>query len=99
MALHNVETPTYSLDKDHIFKSLLILAKDSMKIVSLELLESGYSDVTGFVTNVENSLCTLKQVDTFGVEDGVSFVNMNDITQISYSSNDEITIYELWKAN
>ena len=99
MSLHGLEISECLLDKDHIFQSLLLLAKDSIQIVSLELLNSGYTDVTGFIANIEDGLCCIKQVDLFGIEDGVSFVKMNDITQISYSSNDEITIYELWESN
>ena len=56
-------------------------------------------DVTGFVINLENDVCAIKQVDPFGNEDGVSFINKNDISQISYSSSDEVTLYELWEAN
>ena len=99
MAIHHVEIPDYELDNKDIFRSLLTLAKDSREIVSLELLESGYVDVTGFVINLENDVCAIKQVDPFGNEDGISFINKNDISQISYSSSDEVTLYELWEAN
>lgn len=99
LSLCNPEIFEFSLDNDKIFESLLALGHDTKRVVALELLKSGYDDVVGFVVGVENGLCTVKQIDEYGFEDGLSFVKIEDITQISYASEDESRLYKLWKLN
>lgn len=85
------------LECHDILMSILKIAKKEHKILSLELLNSEINDVVGFVENIDENLCTIKQVDLYGNEDGISYIKLNDITQISFDSDDEQIILNLWK--
>lgn len=82
-------------NNENIKKELLYLAHKTKQAVSIELLNSGYDDVVGIVENIGDNICTISQINQYGKPDGVSFVSMQDITQISYNSQDEIIIMRL----
>lgn len=84
---------------DSILLSILSLANAQKQIVSVELLDSGYDDVIGFVESLEREVCVIKQIDEYGQEDGYSYISINDITQVSYSTQDEKRIMKLLKLN
>ena len=87
------------IDELDIVKSALDYAKTAKKIISCELLNSGSDDIVGFLEDIKNGLCEIKQVDAEGCEDGYSYIMMNDITQISYDSKEEQFLLRLWKQN
>lgn len=87
----------YLIDDNDIVLSTLLCSKKFKLIVSLEILESGYDDIVGFVDSVENGLCKIKQIDEYGDDNGDSFVSLLDITQISCNSSDEKIIHSLCK--
>lgn len=86
-------------DNDNIRMSLLSLSMETNKIVSIELLDSGYDDVVGFIDKIENGQCRIKQIDEYGYEDGYTYVMLNDITQVTYQSEYEKRIMNLWELN
>lgn len=96
---NNQEQPEYNLDPEKIAESLLSISRDEKKLIAVELLKSGYDDIVGFVEHVENNLCKIKQVDSYGYEDGISYIKISDMTQISFNSLSENKTYELWKIN
>lgn len=79
--------------------SLLQIALKTQKIVSIELLNSGYNDIVGFVKEIQGDFCKIQVVDEYGLEDGQSFIDSADITQIHYASEDEDRILRLYKCN
>ena len=83
----------------NLMQTVLLLAKDKNWIVSIELLDSGYDDVVGFVEIVSNDLCEINQIDSYGYYDGVSSIKLCEITQISCNSTDEQLLLKLWKLN
>ncbi len=85
------------LKNDDIFKSILETALESKKIVSLELSNSGFSDVVGFVDTLYENECKIKQVDEYGYEDGYSYLKIDEITGISYSRMTEQRLMKLWE--
>lgn len=85
------------IENKGILISILKKFKDEHKILSIELLHSESDDVVGFVESIDEKSCMIKQVDLYGHENGFSYVFLNDITQISYDSNDEQIILKLWK--
>jgi len=89
----------HCLQEERIPESLLSVAKEEKGIVALEMLKSGYDDVVGFVEEIRDGLCTIRQIDEYGFEDGISYVRIDDISQISYASEDEDRILRLWKLN
>lgn len=87
------------LDNNNIMESMLLMALQSKEIVSIELLDSGYDDIVGFVDVIENGQYKIKQIDEYGYEDGYSYVLIKDITKISYSSQYEKRVLNLWNFN
>ena len=52
----------FVLECHNLVKSMLQIAKDTEKIVSIELVNSEMNDVIGFVENIDGDLCTIKQI-------------------------------------
>lgn len=61
--------------------SLLFYARDSVKLVGLELIKSGYRDVNGFIDWLDNQTLCINQLDEFGQPDGKSFLSVGAITR------------------
>lgn len=80
---------------DNFFESLLQVAVKTKKIVSIELMNSGYDDVVGYAEELNRETCTIKQVDSYGHSDGVSIIAIDRISQISYDSQNEQRILKL----
>lgn len=92
-----IDTKLAWSNEQDMMKSVLEYAKTTKKIISCELLNSGMDDVVGFLENMQNGLCEIKQVDFEGYEDGYSYILVDDITQISCDSKDEQLLLRLWK--
>jgi hypothetical protein len=86
-----------SLKGDNLVKEVLEKTRNENKIVSVEILHSGESDVIGFVESITENMCTIKQIDPYGEEDGVSHILLDDITELSYDSVHEDALSTLWK--
>lgn len=92
-------TFTECIDNTNIKESLLYIGLKTQKIVSLELLNSGINDVVGIIKKLENGACKVQIIDEYGMEDGISYIFTNDITEVCYASADENRILKLWKIN
>lgn len=86
-----------SIDNNYITRAVLFLAKNNENIVSVELLDSERVNVMGFVEEIDDSICKIKQIDEYGYNDGYSYIYLNDITQVVCNSQDENRMYRLWK--
>lgn len=84
------------LRDDALMKSLLSFAKNSKEIVSIELLDSGYDDIVGFVEQASDETCVVQQINRDGKADGYSLLFMDDISQIECESQDEIQLQKLF---
>lgn len=62
------------------FQILLTYAQVKQKIVSIELNSSREYDVTGYVDSIDDSCCTIAQIDEFGEDDGTAVFDLADIT-------------------
>ena len=87
----------YSIDSERPIESLLLIAQSSQKMV--ELVGYGGDAITGFVENMEDNVCRVRQVDVYGYEDGITFIKTSDITQVCLDSEDERRIWNLWNLN
>lgn len=81
------ETPIDFENGNALF-SIMLEALRTEKPISVELLDSGVDSVIGQVTAVNEKICTVRQIDEYGCDDGVAYVNVPDITQVSYASAD-----------
>ncbi len=80
---------------DNLFDSMLKIASETKKIVALELMDSGYDDVIGFVDDVNGDICKLTQTDEFGCRNGFAYIKISSITRISYDSKNEQRLLRL----
>lgn len=87
------------IDNNDIKKSVIQYAFRQNQLVSIELIDSGYNDVVGFIESIDNNGCSIEQVDEFGYSDGISYINLEDITQVNLATQDEKRITKLWKLN
>lgn len=93
-AIHLYELP---INNDDISESVLLSAVKKKQVVSIELLDSGYDDVTGFVESISDGECKIRLIDEYGCEDGYSYISVEDITKISCDTQDEKRIRRLWQ--
>ena len=96
--LNQLPSRELALRDDAFMKSLLSFAKDSKEIVSIELLDSGYDDIVGFVEQVRDETCVIQQINCDGQTDGHSLLFIDDISQIECESQDEIQLKKLYLA-
>lgn len=89
---HKIIYEEISFKEDNLILGLLSFAKIKNYVVSIELLNSGYYDIQGYVEVVDNDGCKIKQITEYGELDGICFVTLSDITQISCNSEDEINL-------
>lgn len=87
------------LNEHDILQSVIFLAIQTQKVVSIELMNSGYNDIIGVIKELKDDQCSIKLIDEYGFEDGFSYVSIQDITEITYSSADENRIHKLWELN
>ena len=87
------------IDNANILEAVLKISMDTEKVISIELLQSGYDDVCGIIRSIDNDICTVQQIDQYGYDNGVSYIRLNEITQLSLDPEDEHNIGVLWKVN
>ncbi len=91
--------PNYNINfiENDIMKSILLFAQSTKHIVSVELCDSGYFDVVGFVSSIDKTDCEVQLIDEYGVNDGNAFISLLDITAVQLCSDDEKRIEKLFK--
>ncbi len=94
-----IDTENYYIDDLQITSSILKLSLKLSKIVSIELLNSGYDNIVGFVDEIHNNKCTIKLIDEYGYEDGYCCSVIDDITQVMFDGEKESLILKLWQIN
>lgn len=74
--------------------SLLLYARDSSRVIGLELHASGYRDIDGTIDSLtKNTLC-INQIDEFGRSDGKSYLSIDAITRC-YLDDEESKCLEM----
>ena len=93
--------PAYDLEvtDGRIIEAVILLAFKEKAVLSIELLNSGFNDIVGFVEAIDSTECKILQVDEYGRADGVSHVFTDDITNVTVLSEDEKRIQRLWELN
>jgi hypothetical protein len=81
--------------KDDGFFTLLTYAYETKKVVTIELIDSGNNDATGFVEQINDKCCTISMIDDYGEDDGVSIFNIDDISHLSCDGDDEFVLKQL----
>lgn len=90
----NTKTSFIELDNSNLVYSFLEYAMNTGSIVSIEAVESGYSDGQGFVDMLDRDICKIKQIDKYGRSNGECYIKLEDITQATFNGQDE-TVLEI----
>ena len=67
-------------------------------VVTIELNDSGYDDLQGFISSIQEDIVIIKQLDDDGNADGESIVYRDDITCVFCDSDKEMSIKLLSEA-
>ena len=74
---------------DDLVQQLLTYAKRTATIVSVELINSGGVDCSGFVEFFNNNICKIQEINEFGEPDGMSTISVSEITKISCDDSND----------
>ncbi len=85
---HYVER-TVAFAGGDLVRCALTLSLETKAFLSLEIAESGYADAVGYIVHLSDDICTVRQFDEYGREDGKSDIRISDITNICMESEDE----------
>ncbi len=90
--LQNQSHKKVAIDSSSIIIDLLNHAKNNNLAISAELYNSGTYDVQGLIENLNESTITVKLIDDYGCENGMSMFNINNITSLICDSDIEISL-------
>lgn len=71
---------------NNLIYTLLQYAKRNKYIVSIEIENSGYMDTIGYVTNVDNNISQIQNINEYGEPDGIDFISISSISCINCDS-------------
>lgn len=92
-------TDQISIDESRIVESVLLMAKENKKIVSIDILNREFDDITGFVDIIDDGICMIQQINDYGYQDGISYVNIRDISEVLYDTIYEQRSLKVWNCN
>lgn len=82
--------------KESGFLSLLTYAYETKKVVTIELIDSGDNDATGFVQQIDDKYCTISMLDQYGENDGTVIFEIRNVSNLSCDGNDEAILKQLY---
>lgn len=90
--MHQQKHSIVDLISDSLVFDFIQYARKSQFVVSIELQNSGCDDVQGFVADIQDAFLTIKQLDEYGNNDGISIISFEDITCVVCDSDNEMAI-------
>jgi hypothetical protein len=88
--------PEQELD---LMRGFLESARQLQSVISLEILDSRRSDVSGFVQHIDESFVKIGILDFSGNFSGTSLISIDSITQAVMDSSGEKTLHRLFDYN
>jgi len=88
------------IPNENLLNSVLSVAKESKKMIALELYYSGDREPVGFVEEITNDTVSILQVDEFADFDGTSIIDMSAITRCIFEDHEmrnRRILYEIMK--
>ncbi|KOF55772.1 hypothetical protein AGR56_18355 [Clostridium sp. DMHC 10] len=79
---HKTVHENLNFKEDNFILEFLKFAQTQDYIVSIELLNSGFYDIQGYIQTIKKDSCIIKQITEYGEYDGIGFVEFSDITKI-----------------
>ena len=68
----------------------------SHEVIEKAIPTLSYIPVVGFIEEINDKYCKIKEVDEYGGEYGFSIIMIKDITKICYDSEEEAIMLKLW---
>ncbi|MGI6745871.1 MAG: hypothetical protein ACOX45_07000 [Acutalibacteraceae bacterium] len=90
--LHEQKHQIVDLKTDNLIFDLIHFAYENSLVVAIELHDSKIDDLIGFVSDIQDSMVTIEQLDSDGRNDGESVVSLEDITCVTCDSEREMAI-------
>ncbi len=87
-----------TLSNVDVLKQVLEMSEKNNTVVSIEVDRSGYDDATGIVEGIFDDCVEIAVIDEYGCEDGKSWVQIDNITRVSYLSETEQVIQKLFNS-
>ena len=84
---------------NNLFKRLLQYALENHLVVTIELLDSGYNDIIGFVKEINEEMVCIHKIDDYGKKDGISYTYLSALSALFCDSEDEANLKLLFKGN
>lgn len=88
-----------TIQNNDVIISMLKYAEETKKITVVELINSGYDDIIGFVEFSDTKICKMHQIDMYGIEDGTSIIPVTSISHLCVGSLDEQRRDDLYRIN
>ena len=92
----NTEHEEIDMSEDNLYVSMLNFASEHNYVVAIELNASGYQDCIGYVKSVDtksdDKSCIISLLDEYGENDGEAVLLIDDITELSVNTEDEIRL-------
>lgn len=88
----------YAINNADVLRNILEISEKDNTVVSIEVDHSGYDDATGIVAGICDGLVEIDVIDEYGFEDGKAWVQLDDITRVSYFSETEQVIQKLFNS-
>ena len=67
----------------------LSYAIENRFVVAMEIADSKRYDITGIIESVDDGICRVRQIDSYGESDGEALARVDDISQLCIDSEDE----------
>ncbi|MFE3977203.1 MULTISPECIES: hypothetical protein [unclassified Peribacillus] len=81
---------------EDLLLSFLDFAHENNFMVSVELFNTGYGDVQGFIKNLEDDIFVISMVNEVGELDGEAFIKSDAIHTISCDGENEFNLMHLY---
>lgn len=77
---------------DDLIRDILMFSFEHHFIISIELMNSGYDDLQGYVNDVQGEMVMIQQIGDNGEFDGDTILSIDDITCVTCDSEKEIAL-------
>lgn len=77
---------------DNAILAIIEWAYENKKIVSLELCDSGYTDIQGYINSIDSDSIEICKVDDYGEENGSATIEPSALSGIKCDSENEIAL-------
>lgn len=87
----------YTLGSEDVLKQILEISRKDRTVISIEVVHSDYNDAIGIVEGIFDNCVEIAVIDEdCGCKDGRAWVQIEDITHVSYLSDTEQVIQKLF---